>query len=111
MVETDCKLGGFNQSALNVFVPLLGKRHTQHLVGTAFLVSTESAITDSFLDRLKSSVVSDLQCPGQRGDRTHAGNSSQPLQSLRQQRVPLQRTHKGIVQLLPTLNHLPAQLQ
>src|SRR5579863_5792833 len=111
MVETDCKLGGFNQRALNVLVPLLGKRHTQHLVSRASLVSTESAIADSFLDRLKASEVSDLQCPGQRGDRANAGNSSQPLQSLRQQRVPLQRTHKSVVQLLPALDHLPAQLQ
>ena len=33
------------------------------------------------------------------------------LQSLRQQRLPLQRTYKGVVQLLPSPNHLPAQLQ
>jgi hypothetical protein len=60
---------------------------------------------------LEACHIPDLQNPGQRRNRTHSGNCSQPLQPLRQQRVALQRTDQRIVQLLRSADRLTAQLQ
>ena len=94
----------------------IGCPHFMHLKATYLVsrtpfVSSEPAIADGFLNRWEASKVSDLQGPGQRGNWTHAGNGPQPLQSLRQQRISLQRGDQCIVQPLPAFDRLPAQLQ
>jgi hypothetical protein len=57
---------------------------------SAELGAEQSAVADSLLDRLEAGVVSDLQSPGQRGDRAHSGDGAQSAQSLGQQRVSCQ---------------------
>src|SRR5207245_2274415 len=111
MILSGCPLRGFHQHTLDTFVALFGKRGAHHLVGRALFITAEPAVTDGFSDRGETRNLSHFQCPGQRRDRSYSRNGPELLDSLGQQRIPLQRTDQGIVRCLHSHDAVSAHPQ
>jgi hypothetical protein len=60
----------------------------------ASLCAAQPAVADRLLDRRESLDTTDLQRPGQRRNRTHGGDSHEPLHTFPKQPIVLQRTHQ-----------------
>jgi hypothetical protein len=108
MVLSGCQLRGFHQHTLDMFVALFGKRGARHFVSGALLIPAEPTVTDGLGDRGETRHLSHFQCPGQRRDRAHSRNGSEPFDSLGQQRITLEGTDQGVFRFLQSHNAVAA---
>ena len=98
-----------DQHKLDILVALFGNRCANRLLGRASFVTAEPAITDRLSDRSEARNLAHLQSPGQCSNGPNSGNSSKPLDSLGQEGISLQRTHKSALRFLQSRDRIPAQ--
>jgi hypothetical protein len=111
MALSRSQLGSFDQRSLDMLVTLFRQWHAHHLVRRASFVSAESAIADRVLDRAEARDIADLECPGQRRDRTYSRYGSEPFDPVGQHRIALERADQSVLGLLAPFDRLPAELQ